>query len=787
MSPPDRTMRTLSLVSLLVVLAACRFESARSTDAASATCAPTTHACRDHADCCSYACLSGVCVANTAAGGICRTSDDCVYTLGCDAGRCTPGLVCLPTLGDACTSNNQCCSGNCLGENGAVYPPVAGTCGSETAPAVELGGPYTAPYDATTTLRATVTDPDREDVFYYAWSVVSAPAGALVGWTSSSAAPSVFLSAKGTYVLRVRVADGPSTQRNRGVGEDTVTIEAVNLPPVVAADPTGLPTTVLRHTPIQLVGAVPFGSDTPVSCAWYARAPGQAEQAAPIASWASCPASPSAVFTTPIAGPEGVWQFRLEASDGELTTSAVRPVTVVNAAPVALACAYECEAPPPGGVPSIRAGNLGPTAGATPAVPLHGSATDANGDVGTAAFSWEWRLDAVPAGSRRAVGLVLGSGAGTAPPLDGALDPDVAGTYVVRLHVDDGWGASADATVPVVVEPWLRPLHPLDGGTGLPRGTISDAAWIHAAAAAGDRLVFVGHDGASGLDRLWVLDPASSATASVPSASLAEAPRCVGLAPDGSTALVGGDLSGAPRWERVTLGATPAASGANLFGAGWSGTPTDVVDAGGREYAVSSTGIVHELVSSGVGSSSQAPLCDNCSAATVTGARAVAATDVVWLLSPAGELRRFAVRPNGNLLLSPVTSLSVPAATDLWLGAATATPSQDLVVSSGGVFDATTLSPSGPGALPSAARHVDTAAPGGALAGVMIDAAATSVCALDGAWTVTGTLPLPWIGWLGTAYPAEPVWAFVRSDGGARHVVLRASIGGAVRWYLATY
>jgi hypothetical protein len=779
-------MRTLALASLLLAVAACRIKGDPSYDAAASTCAAVSHACAGHADCCSSACVAGLCVANVEAGGTCRTSDDCVYTMACDAGRCRPGLVCLPTLGDACTSNNQCCSGNCLGDDAAAYPPTVGTCGSETGPVVELGGPFTVPFYATTTLRAAVTDPDPEDVFYYAWDVLSAPAGALVGWTSSAAAPSVFLSAKGTYVLRVRVADGPPSQRSRLTAQDTVTIVAVNLPPVVSADPTGLPSTVLRHTAIALVGAVsdPNGAAAPVSCAWYVRPPGQAEQAAPIASWGTCPASPATTFTTPLGGPEGVWQFRLEASDGELTSSATRSVNVVNAAPVAIPCAYECLTPPPGGVPFVRAGNLGPPGGATPAVPLHGSATDDNGDVGTPGFSWEWRLVGKPPASTRALDLVLGAGTGTAPPFDGALDPDVAGTYVAALRVDDGWGGTSDFTVAVVVGPWLRPLNAVDGGTGLPRGSVADAAWIHAATAGDDRLVYVGHDGASGLDRLWVLDPASSATAAVPAADLGEAPRCVGLAPDAGSALVGGELSGSPRWERVTLGAAPAAGGANLFGSGWSGVPGDVVDTGGREYAVSSTGVVHELVSSGVGASSQAPLCENCAASAVTGSRAVAATDAIWLLSPAAELRRFTVRPNGNLLLGPTTAVAVPSATDLWLTAA-ASATQDVAVSTGGIFDAATLA--GAGVLPSAARHLDTAAPGGARTGVLVDAAGAAVRTLDASCSETGTLALPRVGWLGTPYTLEPVWAFVRSDGAARYVVLRATVGGAVRWYLATY
>lgn len=785
-------MRTLVLAFVLgLVLAGCRVKSDPTFDAVSATCAAVPHACSAHAECCSYACLNGVCIANTVAGGPCQTSDDCDYTLTCVQGGCQPGFTCLPSFGDTCGSNNECCSGNCLGESTGVYPATRGTCGTETAPVVELGGPFTIPYYATTALHATVTDPDPEDVFVYAWDVQSAPTGAsAIGWTSSAAMPSIFLSAKGTYVVRVRVADGPSGQRNRSSAQDTVTLVAVNVAPVVDPDPTHLATTALRNTSVALVGTVsdPNGAASPVSCAWFAKPPGQAEISTPVASWASCPASPSASYRTPITGPEGTWEFRLEASDGELTTSAVRRVDVVNAAPVALACAYECATPPPGAVPFVRVGNLGAPGQPAPSIPLHGSATDDNGDVGSPGFTWEWRLDTPAPGSARVTGLLLGSGAGTAPPFDGALDPDVAGTYVVRLHVEDGWGAAADAIVPVVVEPWLRPLHPVDGATGLPRGSIADAVYLHAPSAASDRIVYAGHDASSGLDRLWLLDPEASASAAVAAVDLAAAPRCVGLAPDGGEAIVAGDVFGSPRWQRVSLTGVPSASGSNPFGAGWSGLPNDVIDAGGREYAVSSTGIVHQLGTS-AGSSSAAATCDSsCSSSSIIASHAAGTSDTLWLLSAAGELRRFVVKPNGDLGLSPNTSLTgLATSTDLWVSALHGPSLQEIALSAGPLFDAASLNLSGPGALPSAARFLDTAAPSGALVAVMVNAAGTSVVMLDGSYGDAGALHLPRVGYLGTGYALEAVYAFVRSDGSVRYAVLRASIGGSVRWYLARY
>lgn len=770
-------MRTLALASLLALVAACRIKGDPATDAAAATCAPVSHTCSTHADCCSFACVQGLCVANTQPGGICRSSDDCTYTMACDAGQCRPGLVCLPTFGDVCTSNNQCCSGNCLGENSAVYPPTAGTCGTETAPIVELGGPYTAPYYATTVLRATVTDPDPEDVFYYAWDVVSAPTGALTGWTSSAAAPSVFLSAKGTYTLRVRVADGPSTQRNRFTATDTVTITAVNLPPVVSADPSGLPSTALRNTPITLVGAVsdPNGAATPVSCAWYARPPGQAELATPVASWASCPASPAASFTTPIAGPEGVWEFRLEASDGELTTSAVRAVDVVNAAPVALACAYECQTPPAGGVPSLRVGNLGAPGQTAPSVPLHGSATDANGDVGTAGFSWAWTLVSAPSGSTAAA--VRGSGAGTAPPLDGALDPDVAGTYVVQLHVADGWGGAADATVAVRVDPYLRPLYPVDGGTGLPfGGDVPDAAYAHAT----DRIVFIGAEESSAVPRVWQLDPEASPTSAIPSANLAYAGVALAVDPTGTSGIVGESAY----FERVSLSGAPSTSGAS--NAIWLGfTPNAVLDAGSREYALSPGGQVYDI-----SSANSSPGIATCNAgSTCAGTRGAAADGVLWLLDEAtGLVRRYTVQPSGKLDQTAAAT-GLGAASAIW-GSAAYGGAQDVVDSTGARYaDTLTALTAASPSLPFALRHLDTTAVASQIQGVAVASSGAEVRTVSAGWQApaSNALALPAVGYLGTGYPTTARYAFVRTDGSRSYVILRVFVAGKYRWYLMKY
>lgn len=775
-------LRNLLLATLIIAaVAGCRLKGDPEIDPVKLSCTAVGSVCSDHAECCSFGCVHGICGANTTEGGVCRTSDDCSYTMTCVQGFCRTGFTCQPTFGDSCTFNNDCCSGNCLGENTSVYPATPGTCGTETAP-VAADGSMTVPYYHLTTLSVTVTDPDPEDTKVYAWSLVAGPGGHTLGaWTSTAAQPTFFPNVPGTYTFQVRVTDGPATQRNRASDTATITVQAVNQPPVVDADPTPIATT-LRNVPVMLTGNVsdPNLAATPVSCTWYATPPAGAEAAIAGGTWPSCPPSPSVAFTPPIAGPQGDWTFRLEASDGEFVTSDVRTIQVVNAPPVAEACAGTCAAPPGGGLPNVRVGNLGPPGEAAPAIPLTGAATDQNFDVPTPGFTWEWIVDSVPAGSSVPIGTVA-SGSGAQIAASFIPDPNVTGTYVLRLHVDDDHGGSADDTVDVVVYPWLRPLHAVDAGTGLPRGTVGDVAYVHGT----DRLVLAGYDGPSLTNRLWVIDPESPHTTVSPSVALGGTPLCLGVSADGGEAIVG---ESGPRWQRVSLGGTPSASAQDFFGPGWSGVPNDIVDFGSREYAVSSTGIVHELGST-AGSTSTAVICDNC--ASVTGTRVVGGMigvdEFLWILNEAtGELRRYFVKPNRRLDLSPSTVVSgLSSSSDLWLSAIHGTNQREVALGGGSVIDAAALT--GVASLPFASRHMDTTVVATVPQGIVVNAIGDDVRTLDASYAATGALPVPRVGHAGTGYPALARFAFVRTDGTAHYVLLRATVDFAERWYLLKY
>ncbi len=741
------TSRLLLAIALPAALAACEIGGGTKTSPAAANCSPAGNACAAHADCCSYGCELGVCARNPVAGGVCKTSDDCDWTMTCVNGACAPGAVCRYDA-DVCTYDNACCSGNC------VTP--SGTCAPNHPPTIDLGGNRTVPYYRSMTLAATVADPDG-DTLLYGWTLVSGPPGNGLGaWTSNAASPTVFLDVPGAYLFRLAVTDGPQTQRNRLTSQADVTLTAVNEPPVVSAG-ADVPSQ-LRNVAVTLTGSVsdPNGAASVVSCAWYQTPPGGAETA--VATFAVCPASPSYAFTPPLAGPEGDWTFRLLASDGALAASASRVVHVVNGAPTAAAG-------------PDRVGNLGAPGQTAPAVPLVGSGTDPNQD----SLSYAWAVSAVSApGSAWTVGAPVGSTAST------TFVPDKVGTYTLRLRVDDGWGGTADDFVTVTAEPYLRPLLPADG-SGLPRGEIAAAAY----AKAGERIVMVGTDrsGASPAYRLWILDPTSqSAPVAV---ALGAEPSCLALSPDQSEALVG-ELGA--RWQRVTgLGATPSASA--VFTLPFEAN--DLVHAGTRAYAVGTSGSVYELLlSTGAYAPAQ---CQNCGSITwpdaLTGNRGIGAlqqqpvsTGAVWLLDTSADtLSRYDVKANGNLDRTAFAT-GLALADRLWLSA----DGLDLVLGNGKIHVAATLAAETPQFLITL-LHFDSSVVSTALQGITFGSPGSSLTLFSTGYTAAGGLAIPQVGVAGTGFPPSARFAFVRGDGQGHSAVVKATVSGADRYYLASY
>jgi hypothetical protein len=735
--------RHLLAIALLLAVAACKVGGGTEQFPVADNCSPIGNACADHADCCSFGCEFGICARNPDEGGACRTSDDCDWTMTCVGGACAVGATCRNDT-DVCTYDNACCSGNCAGL------PSSGTCAPNHPPTVGLGLDRSTPYYRTTALSGTVADQDG-DTLVYGWTLVSAPPGYGLGaWTSNLASPSVFLDVPGPWVFRLVVTDGPASQRNRLTAQDEVTLTAVNEPPLVDAGADIA--SQLRNVAVSISGTVsdPNGTASPVSCTWYATPPGGAETS--VATQASCPPSPAYLFTPPIEGPEGDWTFRLEASDGALTASDTRIVRVVNGAPTANAG-------------PDRVGNLGPPGQAAPAIPLLGTATDPNLDTVT----FEWTVSAVSApGSAWTAGELVGSAAAA------GFVPDAMGTYTLQLRVDDGWGGIHDDLVTVTAERHLRPLLGLDGSS-LPRGEIADAAYLKAS----EKIVLIGTDrsGASPVYRLWVLDPASQAAPVA--VTLGAEPVCLAISPDQTEALVG-ELGS--KWQRVTgLGATPGAS--LVFNGPF--TPNDLVHAGTRWYAVGAAGTVYELFDNGT--VLQAP-CQNCGTVSapepLRGTRAVGRLDKIWLVDETGDtLSRYDVRPNGNLERAPAGLVTGLAGVDrLWLSQ----DDQDVILGDGSIFVASTLSPDGT-ALPFAPLHFDSSVVSTVLQGLAFPAPGSTLTRLSASYASTGTLPIPQLGVAGTGYAAAAQLGFVRADGTAHYAVVRATVSGADRYYLAGY
>lgn len=785
-------MRTLAIASLLLLGAsACRLKGDPTTDAASASCRSVTFSCAEHADCCSFGCVAGICVPNSVPNGVCRTSDDCVSTMTCVGGHCAPGATCRsiygpPGAGDSCTSNNMCCSGNCVGDTFGV----PGTCDANHDPVVVNVGPAIQPFFASTTLSASASDPDAGDTLQYVWRLQSAPAGSglAAAWGSSAVHPTVFLAAPGTYVFGVTVTDRLAGQRDPRSASGTVTVEAVNLAPVVAAG-ADVPS-LLRNHALPFTGTVfdPNLLATTVRCAWYARPPGVGAAEVLLQAHASCPTptpgvgyTASATFSPGIDDPQGDWTLRLEAFDGQYLTSDTRTVTVVNAAPVPVACPG-CAAPP-----DARVVNLRPPGDPVPAsLTFSGTATDQNSDVATPGFTWSWKItehDGVPLVDP----VVLGTGDGGAPPFVATFEPGAVGTYAAVLHVEDGHGGVAEATVVALVEPFVRPLMPIDGGLGLPRGSIADAAYFHAATAAGDRLVFVGSETASGPHRLWILDPETPGTV-MPvgtATSLGAAPEAFAVKPDGTEATV---VTSARAFVSVNLSGTPAVTQTGTFAGSWTGPATDVLYAA-RTYAVSSAGAVHELgPSANQNTSEPARSCTSTLGCGVTGTRGTFADGYVWLATPTGggaaDLQRHAGRSNGLLELAGTASSGLTTGTSIWVSADDG-GGRDVLAANGNVYDATTAALVD--ALPASARHVDSIAPGGVRSGILVDSVGSAVTLLDASWNAAGTLRVPRVGYQGTGHQPEAFYAFVRSDGSARYVLFRATVQLAPRWYLVRY
>jgi hypothetical protein len=510
--------RRLAFAALLAsALTACQLGGDTTRFTPPTTCSPVGAACSGDAGCCSYGCVSGICIANPRPGGVCRTSDDCGYAVDatgahamlCKGGACTvvpPTGLCRDD-GDVCYTDNSCCGGTCAGGSGYLK----GTCGPNHAPILDLGPDVTVPYHKALTLRpVAVSDPDG-DPLIYGWTLVPPPGSAATLSSATAATPAFTPDVIGVYQVQLTVTDGDVTRLKRLSATDTLFINAVNTPPIAYAGADVAHAS--RNTLQTLSGTANDPDGDALTCTWKVTSPTGATQV--LSGPVPCAGAVGASFTPPIAlASEGDWIATLEVSDGVNTVTDTAKLTCVNDAPVANA-----------GPDQVW--NLAVAPAANPAIPLRGAMTDLNGDP---ASTWTWTIVVAPAGSAVTTASIANASSATAAAPDASFVPDVTGRYVVQLEVCDRPGSCTPDTANIDV---YRPIREFTDGR-----LVNATDYAHGA----NKIALAGPDPSpvnAGKGKLWLFDPA---TATEVSASLDAVPDRVAVTPDGTYAVAGNSL-----------------------------------------------------------------------------------------------------------------------------------------------------------------------------------------------------------------------------------------------------
>jgi hypothetical protein len=290
------------------------------------------------------------------------------------------------------------------GETG-LNVPVA-----NSAPVAAVSVPGSVARGANVTLDGSGSTDADADVLSYAWTLSVRPAGSnAVLDSSTSAKPSFVADIAGAYTLTLVVDDGKAKSAPLSI---TVTALAGNLAPTANA---GVAQSQVTGARVHLDGSAssdPDAGDT-LSYRWSLTPPAGSSALLDDAG------SAAPTFSADRAGS---YVAALVVSDGH-NDSAPATVTITvstaNAAPVANA----------GAAQSVRAN--------TPVTLSGAASSDANGD----ALSYAWTLSAKPSGSQ----AVLSAPASAAP----SFTPELAGSYVATLVVNDGQVNSAPASVTI--------------------------------------------------------------------------------------------------------------------------------------------------------------------------------------------------------------------------------------------------------------------------------------------------------------------------------------------------
>lgn len=276
-----------------------------------------------------------------------------------------------------------------------------------SAPVASAGADQSVYVGNTVTLDGSGSTDVDGNLLTYSWAFTSKPSGSTATLNNqTSVNPTFTVDVAGTYVASLIVNDGTVNST-----PDTVTVSTLNSAPVASAGADQ--SIILIGSTIQLDGSQSYDPDgDAITYQW---------------SFTSVPAGSSAILekadtATPtfVADVRGEYVAQLLVSDAS-TQSTIDTVTISfeNVKPIAN----------PGTSQSVTVGTT---------VPLDGSGSaDANGDT----LTYQWTLSSVPTGSSASI----------ADP-DAKITsfvPDVAGTYVVQLVVNDGYIDSNPSTIQV--------------------------------------------------------------------------------------------------------------------------------------------------------------------------------------------------------------------------------------------------------------------------------------------------------------------------------------------------
>jgi hypothetical protein len=254
------------------------------------------------------------------------------------------------------------------------------------------------------------SDPNGNYPLKYKWEILMKPEGSQAALSDPEAMkPSFTLDKEGTYLITLEVSDSEDVP---GVSFDSMLVSTVNVPPVADAGPDQAITRI--GTVVVLDGTQSYDLDgDAMSYSWTMTSKPAGSHADLIS-----PSSPAPSFTADV---KGTYTISLTVSDLWMASDPDEiVVTFSNVKPVADA-----------GV------NQSMIVGASVFLDGNGS-SDANGDP----LTYSWSMVGKPEGSEA---ILFGANS-----INSSFIPDMAGTYVVGLVVNDGTEDSESSNVTIV-------------------------------------------------------------------------------------------------------------------------------------------------------------------------------------------------------------------------------------------------------------------------------------------------------------------------------------------------